>query len=239
MIVVFGRPGAGKTTISRAAVRSLGDGGDGGRHRLLHLDLDVCVPRWMRENFSKGIYPTPQQRAEFISAACDHVREEIASAAKDNGDVRNPLVTIVSFSFVNTDLRAAYRVAFPHARWILVDTDERLCEERISAREGHFYKNAPNDGQGEDDDDGAAETGRGRGGGEADDDENSEWEFRPVDFPHVALDGRDAAEANAARIAECVERLVAEEEEEERRRSPAGGGRLGDASPAPTSARTK
>ena len=52
------RPGAGKSTVSQAAVRLLGDG-DGstvctGKLRnvdeflYIYLDLDVCVPQWMR-----------------------------------------------------------------------------------------------------------------------------------------------------------------------------------------------
>lgn len=48
-------PGAGKTTISQAAVSLLGAGDDDGRGpkgcRLLYLDLDVCVPQWMRVSF--------------------------------------------------------------------------------------------------------------------------------------------------------------------------------------------
>lgn len=62
MVVVFGRPGAGKTAVADRAVELL----------LLHpqqqslrsssilrpigLDLDVCVPQWMRDNFAKGFY---------------------------------------------------------------------------------------------------------------------------------------------------------------------------------------
>ena len=52
------RPGAGKSTVSQAAVRLLGDG-DGSTVRTgklsnvdeflyIYLDLDVCVPQWMR-----------------------------------------------------------------------------------------------------------------------------------------------------------------------------------------------
>mmetsp|Transcript_29866 Transcript_29866/g.55092 ORF Transcript_29866/g.55092 Transcript_29866/m.55092 type:complete len:104 (-) Transcript_29866:76-387(-) len=85
MVVIFGRPGSGKTTISEAAaVRLLNTDGDHGtsskQYQYLFLDLDVCVPQWMKENFSKGIYPTLKQRADFISNACDHVKGEIISA---------------------------------------------------------------------------------------------------------------------------------------------------------------
>ena len=54
----FDRPGAGKSTVSQAAVQLLG-GGDvndvrvgklNGVHDFLYiyLDLDVCIPQWMR-----------------------------------------------------------------------------------------------------------------------------------------------------------------------------------------------
>ena len=52
------RPGAGKSTVSQAAVQLLG-GGDGSKvcvgklndvedFLYIYLDLDVCVPQWMR-----------------------------------------------------------------------------------------------------------------------------------------------------------------------------------------------
>ena len=52
------RPGAGKSTVSQAAVRLLGDGDDStvcigklsnvDEFLYIYLDLDVCVPQWMR-----------------------------------------------------------------------------------------------------------------------------------------------------------------------------------------------
>jgi len=200
----FHRPGAGKTTISQAAVHLLDNDGiddndnglkDPKMYHHLYLDLDVCVPQWMRDNFSKGMYPTLLQRAEFISNACDYVNEEIASYSKTDN---KPSVTIVSFSFVNTDLRTAFRSAFPHAKWILVDTTKRMSEKRISAREGHFYKNASQNNVEKDKD-------RERMGDVMDeDDDNSEWEFKPVDFPHVVLNGSDSVEDNAKRIVDII-----------------------------------
>jgi len=45
-------PGAGKSTIPEAAFRTLNTGGEDGsgskQYQHLYLDLDVCVPQWMR-----------------------------------------------------------------------------------------------------------------------------------------------------------------------------------------------
>ncbi|KAL9178339.1 hypothetical protein ACHAXT_001767, partial [Thalassiosira profunda] len=202
MVVIFGRPGAGKTTIANAVARSLGDGGDAGSgsKTYLQLDLDVCVPQWMRDNFAKGIYPTLQQRAEFIQSACNYVQGEIDSAMKQHSK-QQQLVTIVSFSFVNIDLRTAFREEFPQAQWILVDTHKSLAEERIASREGHFYKTTSSSSS----EDRSANDATKEAEGDKSDDDNSEWEFRPVAFPHMVLDGRDPVDANAKRIAELIE----------------------------------
>ena len=153
------------------------------------------------------MYPTLQQRAAFISNACDYVKGQIKSSTRNKDERNVRLITIVSFSFVNIDLRDAFRDEFPRARWILVDTDARTSEGRISAREGHFYDDAPSD-EGDDGGGGGARGGDANGGS----DDGSEWEFRPVDFPHVILDGREPVEFNANRIERCIERRMSGEE---------------------------
>lgn len=187
IFVIFGRPGAGKTTIAEAAAARLRDAVvDRGRY--LFLDLDVCVPQWMRDNFAVGLYPTRPQRANFIATACAHVRRELDAA---ESDPPRPLVAVVAFSFVNADLRVAFRAAFPRAQWLLVDTARGIADARIREREGHFYKNVESDGDGID-------------GGEETSADNPLWEFCPVSFPHVVLDGQEPVEVNAKRIEECI-----------------------------------
>ena len=108
------------------------------------------------------------------------------------------MIVIISFSFVNTDLRTAFRDTFPEAHWILVDTSDDLAKERISKREGHFYKNTDN--AKEEVEDTKAKTDK--------DDDNSEWNFQPVTFPHMILNGREEVEVNATQIIECIEKHV-------------------------------
>lgn len=187
MIVVFGRAGAGKTTIADAVIRLLST-----KEELLHcvgLDLDVCVTQWMRENFSNRIYPTLQEREEFATRACDYVDTELlkwSALLKES----QTMVVVVSFSFVNTDLRDIFRSRFPNAVWALVDTTESEAEERVNQREGHFYKGAPPPKE-------KGESGESHR-------DNSEWNFAPVAFPHAVLPGKDPVEVNAQKVANTI-----------------------------------
>jgi len=253
MVVVFGKPGAGKTTISNAVVKKMEgrytntntcrSSSSSNSHEkeqqrpiCLLLDLDICIPEWMKDNFAKGIYPTLDQRNEFARSACNYVDGEIHKAKSSNnnssinnnnkdknnnpntGSDDNHLFTIISFSFVNTDLRDYFRLRFPHAKWALVDVSNTTAQERIEQREGHFYKGAPkgsstcniktekdllpkrtNENADIDvnlvaqDDDKV--------------DDNSEWEFAPVEFDHIVLDGLLSIEQNVNRLIDTLDQM--------------------------------
>jgi hypothetical protein len=213
MVVVFGRPGAGKTTISNEAFKKLksgsisnsAGGGDSlllavNEDQCLLLDLDVCVPNWMKENFAKGLYPTLEQRHEFAIAACDYVQDEcnkvvqMASFKNEKGQQLN--YVIVSFSFVNTDLREIFRSRFPLSKWALVDVDDSVAQDRIEQREGHFYKGPPSDADRvtpikislDDEEDDFM------------DKDNSEWMFAPVTYDHIVLNGLQPIQDNADQV---------------------------------------
>ncbi len=183
VVIVFGRPGAGKTTICTTAFTKLQEL----KNVCLVIDLDVCIPNWMRENFAKGIYPTLNQRNEFALSACDYVDKEInklgEKCIKDDNE-KQPLI-LISFSFVNTDLRVVFRSRFPSAKWALVDVDDVTAQDRIEKREGHFYKGAPRTKEVVSKKSDASE--------EID---KSEWNFAPVDFEHVILDGLVSIDEN-------------------------------------------
>ena len=59
LVFISGHSGAGKSTLVQGVTKRL--------HDCLTLDLDVCVPDWMKENFNKGLYPTLAQRREFAN----------------------------------------------------------------------------------------------------------------------------------------------------------------------------
>lgn len=193
-VVVFGRPGAGKTTIANTAVDMLAAEKD---LCCLGLDLDVCVPEWMRENFDKGIYPTLKQREEFASNCCDYVETQVT---EKRGNGKN-LATLVSFSFVNTDLRDIFRSRFPHAKWVLIDTSENEATKRIEMRENHFYKG----GKGGDSKKDTEETDTNAAGSAVD---NNEWRFAPVTFDHEVLDGARTVETNAYHVTQVLREIL-------------------------------
>ena len=163
-LIIFGRPGAGKSTIAEQLIAHP----DANAY---NVDLDVCVPRWMRDNFAKGVYPTLVERQAFASDAADYV--VTASAGKD-------AVCVVSFSFVNTDLRDSFRARFPEATWALVDASDALAGERIASRDGHFYNPPPAKGD--------------------------EWLFAPVAFDHLVLDATSPVEENVSKLLPLVRR---------------------------------
>jgi hypothetical protein len=219
MLVIFGRPGSGKTTIAtRVHDKLYAAQNNNSRitlnskiHYYLHLvDLDVCIPSWMKENFIRGVYPTHAERMDFASQACDYVDQQIQLVVNDchhlTGNTKRTsmpdcpiLYLLVSFSFVNEDLRAVYRQRFPDAIWILMDTDEVESQRRISIREGHFYPGKPKQHGSPGDDSLSSQDCQ------EDVFNHDEWSFAPVTFDHVRLDGSNTVEENVRRILALIE----------------------------------
>lgn len=182
LFVVFGRPGSGKSTVADAAANLLRNEGT----NILRLDLDVCVPDWMKDNFANGIYPTLKEREIFAIDACDYVSRELENASID--------VSVVSFSFVNDDLRAIFRRRFPNSIWLLIDTDENEANNRVMQRTGHFYKGkSPK----------AEPSDKPRQHLKID---NNDWNFSPITFEHEIVDGLLPVDHNARVVADFVKK---------------------------------
>jgi gluconate kinase len=197
LFVVFGRPGSGKSTVANEAFGVLSrelKNRDSLNIECVALDLDVCVTHLMRDNFGKGMYPTLEERKVFAVDACNYVEVKLSEICQQKEDTPDSICAIISFSFVNTDLREIFRTRFP----ILIDTTEEECTKRINEREDHFYKGeVPAE-------DTTTERSEESSVTNDDDEDNSDWKFAPVAFPHTVLDGFNSVEDNANKVAEKI-----------------------------------
>lgn len=189
IFVLFGRPGSGKTTI--ASSKSLAIYLE--QNNQMTIDLDVLIPQAMKDNFALDIYPSIDERKDFTRLACDHIDECIRNSQCHS--------CLVSFSFVNTDMREIFRSRFPTSKWILVDTTPEEAEKRILQRQGHFYKNTTLDRHSE---------RRLEIEGEVSNESTTkiatqtvkgpEWDFADVDFDHIQLNGLDEIDENVCKL---------------------------------------
>jgi gluconate kinase len=190
IFVVFGIPGAGKTTIARSVAQKWLTTSEKPLD-VTTLDLDDCVPEWMRDNFAVGIYPTLAQRLELAISCCDYVDDSVLNSSLSN--TRRRQGVIVSFSFVNQDMRSQFRQRFPSAQWILIDTTEEEAQKRIEQRTDHFYK-------------GKAAVELPEKGNETV--TKNDWNFDPVTFPHTVLNGQSPIEENSSSIVSMITKVV-------------------------------
>jgi len=198
VVVLFGRPGSGKTTIAEQAREEIQEQNRFSR-LVVGLDLDDCIPQWMRDNFANGIYPTLKERQEVAKIFCDYVEDQCRQLEEEAKNMQKQGAVLVSFSFVNTDLRDIFREKFPCAVWVLVDTSEEEANKRIRQRKGHFYSGKPSTND-------AIKVAATVGSNlqETDEKDNTEWNFAPVDFPHTILDGNQPIATNAKIVCEIA-----------------------------------
>lgn len=156
----------------------------------LGVDLDICITEEMKANFAQGVYPTIEERAKFMHSACNYLAEQIASSSMKR--------CLVSFSFVNEDLRRIFRDKFHQANWLLLNTPDDEAESRIEKREGHFYKVYPRvEGK-----------------------QGNEWNFDPVLFDHTVLNGMDSVQINAKKIVDALKSCAAQHTAQQRHIEP-------------------
>mmetsp|Transcript_26611 Transcript_26611/g.25480 ORF Transcript_26611/g.25480 Transcript_26611/m.25480 type:complete len:244 (-) Transcript_26611:252-983(-) len=205
IVIIFGRPGAGKSTIANETKINFHDERQENNNELLslllNLDLDICIPTWMKENFGKGIYPTLSERHDFAIHACNYVEKEIqrSKQAQNNNNPSLSLFALLSFSFVNNDLREVFRTRFPNAIWMLLDVMDQTAQERIETRSGHFYNgnNKKTKTSSKEPKNHSKELVSKKS-------DNSEWEFAPVLFPHIILNGSSSVKVNAEIVAKTL-----------------------------------
>ena len=223
LFIIFGRPGAGKSSIANEVAKLVSCGKTfeqsetTGKNKVKFLDLDVCIPEWMKLNFQKGIYPTLDERESFALDACKYVEEEASFNSvidnsidldddDDHGDISNPNIIVISFSFVNNDLRDVFRERFKDLVWILVDTNSDIAEYRIATRDpNHFYKGGPEKKL--NDSFPYRSNHKKKSTNQPKRDDNSDWKFDEVHFQHIILNGEDSVEQNANHVLQQIIRL--------------------------------
>ena len=254
--VLFGRAGAGKSTLGESVLSSLRseeedflldkflDEPDPNNlvSSYLLLDLDVCIPSDMKENFTKGIYPNIEERSKFAHEACYYVNNEIDSrrkklteqnkqlsslfsrpfhtkeetlGSKQSVDDKtyqaqnaNSMTILISFSFVNEDLRNIFRSYYPGAHWLYIETPASVAYRRIDERKGHFSKNKNVPG---------AITLDSAVNNNDDtipvsnitntpplQQMNSDWTFAKVNFPHFIVNGKRSIVQNTIEILRII-----------------------------------
>lgn len=105
-------------------------------------------------------------------------------------------------------MRIIFREQYRQSQWVLVHTKPDVAEERILARQGHFYKGANAEAAGASTGDDCANGNDPKdGSNKSDSRDNSEWEFQPVEFPHVVLDGCDSITENAKHIVKVIQKV--------------------------------
>lgn len=204
MIVLFGKGGAGKNTISSAIMSLLQKDGILTKTEVTNIDLDIYIPYWMKSNFIKGLYPTLSQRKNLITIACDNLHANIYDKKSQTNS--SAIFAIITFSFINDDTRRIFRENFPHAIWVLVDVSEKLSQKRMENRVGHFYKGEVRESRGmrslRDNDISPIAYVEPISNSEANN--NYERNFSRITFPHVVLDGTESVESNAKRVVAIV-----------------------------------
>jgi len=133
----------------------------------------------MKEGFSRGIYPSLEEREAFMSSACDYVEEQLRQSFKKS--------CLVSFSFTNDDMRQIFKRRFHRSKWLLLQTPSTIADTRISQRDGHFYKVQSAD-----------ESVR----------NGPEWGFDQVTFDHTVINGLDDRGTNAEKVVDAIKSLL-------------------------------
>ena len=268
IFILFGRPGSGKSTIAEAIVNQRMPYATSNQKmniqskqsnemipsintsfHLLHLDLDVCIPEWMKINFTNGIYPTLKQRLDFASICCQYIMTEITTNTDNNhhhdhdhdhDHDQNHLerIVLISFSFVNTDLRDYVQQFFNESKlftlhWILMDTSQNDANYRIATRKNHFYGSQnisdnesktmlddntstnTNINEHKDDANDASNTNNANNASNTNDTNDtgvtkvtSDWDFAPVLFDHLRLDGLLPVQENANIVLQHIQQII-------------------------------
>jgi gluconate kinase len=112
------------------------------------------------------------------------------------------ILVVVSFSFVNDDLRINFRNQFPNSHWILINTTEVEAQRRIQQRSNHFYMGKPHAQLGNEIPESKQRTSQNVTA--VTDPDNNDWVFAPVTFSHTIVNGQNPIEVTSSEIIESI-----------------------------------
>ena len=115
LIVIFGFPGVGKTYIGEILRDIYG--------YYLH-DGDIDIPKDMKERIDHARPLTVDMRDEFFQKLLEHIQDLAA--------VHERLV--VTQTFIKEKYRTKVKDAFPTAKFIYIEADEKIREHRLKKR---------------------------------------------------------------------------------------------------------
>lgn len=114
-LIIFGLPGVGKSYLGNVLQKTFG---------FFHYDGDDALPINMKRLLLKGKPITDRQRSIFFNRLTQQVKKIGVQHAN----------VAVSQTFIKEQYRLRFAKYFPHGTFLLVDTNTRIREKRLSQR---------------------------------------------------------------------------------------------------------
>lgn len=115
LIVVFGKPGAGKSYVAQILTDSLG---------YVSHDGDTDLPKNMKEALFRKETITDEMRKEFTANMIGSVKLLISKHKK----------LVINQTFLKEYMRKQFLSAFPHAKFLLIESGDAIRENRYMKR---------------------------------------------------------------------------------------------------------
>lgn len=115
LLIIFGLPGAGKSYLGTVLQKTFG---------FFHYDGDKALPMNMKKALLRGQRITDRQRSIFFNRLLQQIKK-ISARKKD---------IAVSQTFIKEQYRLLFAKNFPNATFLLVRTNTRIREKRLSER---------------------------------------------------------------------------------------------------------
>lgn len=115
LLVIFGLPGAGKTYVGKVLEKYFG---------FYYYDGDTDLDDEMKQAIQTKSHFTDSMRENFFH----RLQKSISTLQKQHTKIA------VSQTFIKEQYRKEFLQRFPHARFILVQTEEALREKRLAQR---------------------------------------------------------------------------------------------------------